>query len=330
MIRALDSATTMGSWGNTPASATELHPPFQEGVLFDGCGTLTATDRRAVEGGTLYLGTYATDLATHRVGVYAPENPSTTLRKPVVGMTTPLGTGNRGHNHNVAMEMMQDGAIVIKKGPPRYYRPTVRALSIEQDEGEVFRIINAVEQAGLIPEDSAVAMYGESQGAMKALMAPKLGAILGREVTTILPVAPCFLDRIQWHRPDRQLRALVNVTVGLARQARAMSREEITAKRGTFSRKDLHHHVIVLPVLTSGEAGDALPHIPPEQEGQVLVFGRDGWSQPRKTKARLERETNLEVHLFDEYGHVDGILSQETSQFRHDLVRRLHERIQAA
>ena len=329
-MRVVDSATMTASWGQNPVESYVSHPPSQEGVLFDMTGSLRATDKRTVEGGTLYLGTFATGLAMHRVGIYTPSEYSLDRSVPIIAMTTPLGTGNRGHNHEVAMDMMQEGAVVIKKGPPRYYGPTLHALSLEEDENEVFKVINATEQTGLIPKDVSVSIYGESQGAMKALMAPKIGALMGREVTYILPVAPCFLEKIQWNRPDRQIRALANVTLGFVRQARSMSLEEIAAKRGTVSHKDVHHHLIVLPVLTSGEAGEALVHIPPTQDGDVLVFGRDGWSKPRKTKARIEDETNLDVHLFDNYGHVDGILSAETKQFRHAMVNRLQERARAA
>jgi hypothetical protein len=305
-----------------PTDERDIHP-----LYIPEAGYVTEDKTKELAGGKVLIGSYYTTRASHRVGIYVPDGFDPEAKKPVVLMTSPLGTGAKGHNQEVATQMMQKGYAVIFKGPPRYYGPTLQALTLAEDANEMFGLVNAINQEGKLGEIEELILYGESQAAMKLYMELAIKDKYGYETVGAMPVAACYMRQINWKRPHRQIRRLMSMGTGALRVARNMSLEDVKKLRGTVSLKDGHHHVIVLPVLVSGETGQALDHIDPEQEFTDILFGRDGYSKPRRQAAEIEKRfPNAEVHVYPQYGHVDGIMSPETRMHRELMLFEIAKR----
>lgn len=290
-------------------------------------GLLVEDKVREVLGGAIHCGLYHSERATHRVGVYVPSELPADSKLPTVLMTTALMTGVRGHNERVATEMMRAGFPVIVKGPPRYRHTRDRALSLTEDSNEMLGAAREVATNGIVGTVEKLLVYGESQGAMKGFGALALAGAYGFEVEDSLLVAPCYMDKIQLTRPLRQLGSLASLASGTFDYIRHTSNIDRTQLKGTFSRKDLHHHLAVVPVLVSGETGRFLPHIAPDQRFSVQLFGKDGWSRPKRTKKLLEeRFTEVDVAIDERFGHIDGIMNEATTALRGAMLWGVRQR----
>lgn len=307
----------------------EMMPPRErEGFLYPEAqptdslydprpGVFMEDKAREVPGGTIHCGLYHSERASHRVGVYVPEDFSPDSETPTAVMTTALMTGVKGHNQKVATEMMRSGFPVIVKGPPRYRHMHDRVLNLTEDSNELMAVVSHVAATGVIGPIDRLLVYGESQGAMKGFGALALAGAYGFEVDDGLLVAPCYVDRIQLNHPLKQLGSLASLASGTLDFILHTDSNDRAKLRGTFSRKDLHHHLAVVPVLVSGETGTFLPHISKDQRFSVQLFGKDGWSRPRHTKRLLEEKFPAATVALDHgYGHIDGIMSEETTMLR--------------
>jgi len=293
-------------------------------------GVLIQSTEKLVDRGTIKIGSYLTKRASHRVGIYLPSGQTEQSNPPVVLMTTALGTGVKGHNQIVAEEMMRAGAVVIVKGPPRYSGPTIRALTLAEDANEMFGLLDEVERSGVIGGIDKLLLYGESQAAMKALGGLAVAHGYGREVADALIVAACYWRRANLWKIHKQVDRLVGIGRGIGSFIAESSFEQKIKLRATFSLKDLHHHIIVVPVLTSGETGAFVPEIPTAQTFTNLAFAKDGNSSPRQAQADLkDRFPNVEARVLDDYGHVDGIMSPETAALRSIMILEAVHRKQA-
>lgn len=278
------------------------------------------------DGGTLYIGTYITERAMHRTGIYTPEGYDPKSRTPIVAKTTPLGTSAKGHNQRVAEHIVSTGSVVVAKGPPRYYGPTLTALTLAEDANEMHGLLNAAEHQGIIGNAEEVYVYGESQAAMKALGFMAISKFYNRQVMDGQVVAACFIDKANLRNPAKLIRYGTSMVKGTLKVAKDMSLSDAMDLWGTLSFKDMHHHAIVLPVLLSGETGTFIPHIEDEQRASVQFFGGDKSSRPHRTSERMQSSfPNMSVTLNEEYGHVDGIMSQETKDLRHQIFSRAVE-----
>ena len=287
-------------------------------------GVLVQEKKKQVVGGELYIGSYITRLASHRTGIYIPDGYDPNVEMPPVVMTTPLATGGPGHNEHVATEVMNTGFPVILKSVPRYHGPTTHALSLTQDANEMHGLVNEVFNSGVIAPTESVEVYGESQGAMKGLGFVAVSEAYGKEVVNGMLVAPCYLQKAEIGKPMEIVGNAVSMGLGIVRVIRTMSHESMAELKGTLSVKDMHHHVIVVPVLMSGEAGRFLPYIGEDQEMTVQYFGKDMASRPYFSKKLIESLfKKVKVSVDDRYGHVDGIMSREVSESRHDLFASL-------
>lgn len=296
-----------------------LHPPTAEGVSLSELyqpmsGELSIDDVRLLENGQVYIGSYESPRASRRIGMYQPDHYDPAL--PLVIMDTPLGTSVSGHNKVVAESMMNQGFFVIVKGPPRYSGFTVKGLTLAEDANETFGVLQAASQFDFVPDVESFLSYGESQAAMKQLGILALARLYSMEVEDALIVAPCFLDAINWSQLGKNAMHLMNMGRGLLKVGMEIEREAVEDLRGTIRRKDLHHHAVVIPVLTSGEAGTFIPHILAEQQATVQLFGRDGFSDPHIAKRKFDDLPNIDVAIDPKYGHVDGILSTELGILR--------------
>jgi hypothetical protein len=299
-----------------------FEPRIVEDSLYEPApGFLLADKSKELDGGAVHIATYQSSRASHRVGIYVPEGYDTESGLPIVVMQTPLLTGVKGHNQFVAEEMMRKGFVVVKKGPPRYSGPFNRALSLTEDANEIFGALQQLDSSELVGKIQKLWVYGESQGAMKMLAAPGLANHYGFEVVNGLIVAPCYLRQINFGRPDKQIRRLAGMVMGTVRYAQTANLEDLKKMRGTVSRKDLHHHLAVLPVLISGETGTFLDYIGEEQQLTVQLFGKDGNSSPYHSAAELTtRFKNMDVRVDPSKGHVDGIKSIGVSVLRNTML----------
>lgn len=276
--------------------------------------------QKKIEGGSVIIGTYITRRAMHRTGVYLPEGYESADSNPVVVRTSALGTGIKGFNDVVSREILDTGSVVISKGPPRYYGPTLRALTQTEDANEMHGLVNAVERQGIIGASEEVWVDGQSQSAMKALGFMALSPYYNRRVENGHVVAPCFLDRANVRNPRKFIRYGTSMLQSIARAGQNIGLQELLELRETVSVKDMHHHIIVLPVLLSGETGTFLPHIDPGQEAAVDLYGLDRSSRAHRAHTKLSTLfANMDVTLHEAYGHVDGINSPETKAKRQEV-----------
>lgn len=284
-------------------------------------GILIAEKTKEVNGGKVHIGSYLTDRASHRTGIYIPDGYDHNANWPTVLMTTPLGTAAEGHNARVARSMMRRNFVVVAKGPPRYHGPTLKALTLTEDTNEMFGLQKEVESSGLIAPSKEIIMYGESQGAMKALGGLVIGQFYGKETIDALAVDPCYFKKIDLRRPDKQAIRLLGMLQGTASFIKSTTSEDRRELAKTFNLKDLPHHILVIPVLVSGETGKFLDHIPEDQHFTVPLFAKRGISEARKARAELkERFSNVDARLYNQYGHVDGIMSPETASLRDAML----------
>lgn len=301
---------------NTPRSTEEFL--INLGLYRPSEGEVTIDKTKSVEGGELLVSSYLSNVADHRIGVYTPDDYDD--RSPTIIMNTALGTGGRGHNQVVAESMMRRGYRVFVKGPPRYKSPTLRALTLTQDVNETFSAFGHFEANGVINNSPDVFIYGESQGAMKGLGSLAIASSYSKTVVDALLVAPCYLRKINYYRPEKQLFRLGSMILSGVNYALRENNAELIKRRGTFAIKDLHHHAITIPVLASGEAGNFLQHIDEAQKFTVAFFDRDGHSKPRRASHEIQTLfPNSNVVVFNDLGHIDGIGSDEIRSLR-DVV----------
>lgn len=275
------------------------------------------------DGGTRYSALYASRLAMHDVRIYkaAGEQP-----KPVVLMTSPLGTGTDGHNDNVAKDIARQGCDVIFKSVPHYYHAREDALTLTEDANEMHSLLNSLAEEPTINlgKLEEINVYGESQAAMKLLGVVALASSYGREVKDGLSVAPCFIQKANTHNPVKFIRYGTSMMESMANAGRELSVQEMWSLRKTFSMRDVHHHLAVVPVLLSGEAGTFLPHIDREQHLTNQFFGKDRSSRAHRAQKLLQAAfPNMTTLLDEKYGHVDGIVSKETKRLRHAVFSRI-------
>ncbi len=310
-----------------PTTIDELaFEPTENPFYQPAAGELSSDSIREIEGGKLFIGAYRSVRASHRVGVYMPDDLKTAKARPTVLKSGPLGTAAAGHNQSVAEEMMREGFVVISKGVPRYHRPRPKAISLAEDANEMFGVLQAVEQKLDLGNTDEVFIYGESQAAMKAVGAMAIAGDYNRQVIDGLVVAACFFKRLNLQHIHRQPERLIRMGLGVASFVLHTTPEIRERLKGTINFKDLHHHITVIPVLTSGETGDFLPFIPKDQKFTNLSFGRDGNSHPYHVQADLQqRFPNAKTIVLDHYGHVDGIKSEETANLRASVLKEVRE-----
>ena len=296
-----------------PLEPSELYQPVP--------GTFRVDKQKPLHGGTVTIGAYETERASHRVGIYTPDNYRPEAKLPKVLTTTPLGVGARGRSQIVGEEMMRAGFRVIKKAVPRYAGPITTALGLAEDANEMLGLMNTLEADGIIDPTEEIIPEGESQSGMKALAVLALAAAYGYDVADGLVIAPCYLHKINLLRPDRQVGRMLGMLGGTIRYISHTTPEERHELRGTFSIKDMHHHALVLPVLVSGETGTFPTHIPKEQKFGLELYGKDGHSHPHEVKAEFDKMfPNVSSRILAEYGHVDGIMSTETAARRDAML----------
>lgn len=284
--------------------------------------------QKAIPNGTLITGAYITERAMHPTRIYLPDGYTPSENNPVVARTSALGTGVKGFNDIVSREIMDAGAVVISKGPPRYYGPTLHALTQTQDANEIHGLVSAVERSGIIRSAEQIWVDGQSQSAMKALGVIAIAPSYSREVVNGHIVAACFLDRANVRNPRKFIRYGTSMLESMVRAGIHMGKEVVATKSvepfqelgGTVDIRDMHHHVIVLPVLMSGEAGSFLPFISAKQKAFVDFFGRDRSSRAHRAHSKISAQfPNMDISLDENYGHVDGINSPETRARRQQL-----------
>lgn len=132
-------------------------------------GALHIDASKPIDGGSLHVAHYHTSLAVHTSGIYEPDG-FEAGKTPAVAMHGALMTGVLGHNQKVATEMMQDGALVVMMGQPRYHYPKAFGLSLIEDANEMMGFLNELEDDGRFGPLERLWLYGESQGAMKAIV----------------------------------------------------------------------------------------------------------------------------------------------------------------
>lgn len=280
-------------------------------------GWLEGTAEKQVRGGSIALRSYHTERATHPVGIYRSSNYNSELNLPKILMTTPLGTGVKGHNQFVAEQMMRAGYDVIVKGVPRYHFGRIKALSLTEDANELLGLTQEVNDQKTVGDIEELFIYGESQAAMKALGAIGLAGEYGFEVTDGLIAAPCYIHAADITNPIKELSRMFSMISSVVEFSLHTTNEDRQQMHGTFSPKDMHHHLAVLPVLASGETGKFLPFIKPNQKLTAQLFGKDPHSSPRRTKAELSAiSPNISVDIDYKHGHVDGIMSPEFASLR--------------
>ncbi len=312
------------------------HPPVEGDFLFANpvpvenlyqphTGRLQMGAVERFNGGLKYNATYASELATHDVVVYKAGN---NAPKPTVLMTSPLWTGTHGHNDRVAQDIANQGCDVVFKAVPHYYRPD-DALTLTEDANEMHGLLNVLSQRPELRLGSLeeINVYGESQAAMKLLGVVALAGLYGREVNDGMSVAACFLWKANLHNPVKMVRYGTSMIKSVANAARDISLEEAWELRKTVSLRDVHHHIAVVPVLSSGEAGLALPHINPSQRLTNQFYGKDRTSRAHRSHRLMQSHfPNMDSYLDEKYGHVDGIRSRETKELRHKTFSRIAAR----
>jgi hypothetical protein len=312
------------------------HPPLEGDFLFSNpvplenlyqphAGKLQMGAVERFDGGLKYNATYASKLAMHDVVVYKS---GYGVSKPTVLMTSPLWTGTHGHNDSVAQDIARQGCDVVFKAVPHYYHPD-DALTLTEDANEMHGLLNVLSQHTEVGLGSLeeINVYGESQAAMKLLGVVALSGLYGREVNDGMAVAACFLWRANLHNPVKLVRYGTSMVASIANAARGLSLEEAWELRKTVSLRDVHHHLAVLPVLSSGEAGLALPHIKPDQRLTNQFYGKDRTSRAHRSHRLMQAHfTNMDSYLDEKYGHVDGIRSKETKQLRRQIFGRIAAR----
>lgn len=276
-----------------------------------------------LDGGEVFLGHYHTNRAVHNVNVYRPDGFDPSIGLPAVLMATPLGTGTgkNSHNDDVAQGVMRDGLPVILKGVPHYHGPTIHALTLAEDANEMMGTVQQVERAGILGKIQSLRAYGESQSAMKGFAVVALQEAYSFPVPDGQLVAPCYMDAINYAEPRQNLIRLGGMVVGVANYVAHAPLDELLRKRGSFKLKDLHHHVIVIPVLTSGETGTFPALIDEDQHLGVDLFEEDWYSKPYKTQDQLKGAfPNMRAQVHKGYGHVTGIMSEEVRIQRSVMV----------
>lgn len=277
---------------------------------------------RILDGGiTEYSTTYLTERAMCVAKVYKAarhEHRGATGPKPNVIISGATGTGSEGHNDKLAKQIAATGCTVIFKGVPRYFGPR-RALTLTEDANEMHGLLNTLasfKQLNLGSLES-VHVYGESQAAGKSLGFIALAESYNREVVNGMAVALCFLEKAPYNDPRKLLIGSVSMVRSSIKAALQMSPYELWQARKTLDIRDIHHHLGVLPVIMSGEGGKFLPHIPSTQRLTNNLYGKDEFSQAKKTKRTLDAHfPNMGTSIDNNYGHVDGIVSSETNAAR--------------
>ncbi len=292
-------------------------------------GHLLVERVKKLPGGSVAVGTYGTELAEHRSGVYTPAGADESDVLPVVLMQTPLGTGTRHGSHNdmVAREFMTLGMRVILKGPPRYYEATRDAISMGQDANEALGLVHAVVNAGVIRRILDLSAYGESQGGGKTLSAAAVAeGYCGESLDDLLSVAPCFINEIVWAKALKEAHKLGKEGVGLLAHMKQIGLAGSLALARSVALKDAHHHGIVLPKLWNGDSGRALSATPEGQRGRVEIFGDDPFTDPVRDIEQVSL-TSLDGRLTPGLGHLPGILSLYTRMQRQTLAQNAHQRV---
>lgn len=280
-------------------------------------GSIEGNNEKSLRGGSVAIRAFHTSRASHPVGVYKPTSFDLDKKLPVVVMTTPLGTGVKGHNQDVAEQMMRSGFGVIVKGPPRYHLGRLRALSLTDDVNEMLELTREINKTGMLGNINEVVIYGESQAAMKGLGAIGLAESYGFKVVDGILAAPCYIHAADMSHPVKEVNRMVSMASSCIEFARHAGGSELGKLQGTFSMKDIHHHLAVLPVLASGETGQFLPKIKINQKFTARLFGKDGHSSPRRSQAELRAvSAQADVDIDYHYGHVDGIMSPEFASLR--------------
>lgn len=279
---------------------------------------------RKVKGGELFIGTYHTDRddrhVSHPIGIYRPDGYDPATAPPPVIKTSPLGTGTRIHNPKVALDFIDQGeSAVIFKSAPRYDGPRT-ALGLAEDANEMLGLAQAVNTNSVLGNFDRLLGYGESQAAMKLFALSAIAGRYGFKLEDMLAVAPCYIDAIDLSRPLHSAGHIGGMALSAVRHAKNVGLKETWELRRVMSRKDLHHHLAVIPVLLSGETGEALPYVPKDQKGLVVFFERDGSSDPENAVHEVKTLTSLRTKVIPEYGHVDGIMSPDVRLLRGRLV----------
>lgn len=290
-------------------------------------GWLEENKEKTLRGGNLTIGAYHSSRASHPVGIYMPDNYHSGSGLPTIIMTTPLGTGVKGHNQLVAEQMMRTGFAVIVKGPPRYHFGQLKALSLTEDVNELLSLTREVSKSGIIGSIGNIFVYGESQAAMKGFGVIGLAKDYGLDVIDGLLAAPCYLHGANIFKPWQEIKRLMSMASSVIDFALQASDKDISHLQNTLSIKDLHHHIAVLPILASGETGKFLPFIRPHQNFSVVLFEKDGHSDPVSTKSEISNiSPNIQVSIEPRYGHVDGIMSSEFADLRTSKLNNLFQK----
>lgn len=312
------------------ASVHPIHPPAPEGVSLDDLYDPVAGEvefdmhPRAIPGGMLRIGTYESERASRRIGLYEPDDHNPDL--PTIVMHTPLGTSASGHNARVAGSFVQAGFKVELMGPPRYPGFTLRGMPLFEDANETLTMHHKLQETGDVPDHARIYVYGESQAAMKGLFTIALARKYGLEVEEAHIVAACFFDKINWLAVTRNVRGFTRMATGAIKAALELERAAFEELEGTIRHKDFHHHAVVIPVLTEGAPGQAIPLIDKLQPAHVTSFGRDVYSHPQKVRERFGNHPNIVVDVLRGRGHVDGILSRELADSRDVLLIQLAQK----
>lgn len=282
---------------------------------------------KILEGGiTEYTTTYFTIQAMSKVRILKaqrPEHRGVTNTIPNVILTGATGTGSEGHNEDLAKQIAAAGCNVIFKGVPRYFGPR-KALRLTEDANEMHGLLNTLASFKQLKLGSleSVYVYGESQAAMKLLGFIALSASYNREVVDGMAVALCYLEKAPYNNPIKLLSDWTSIVKSSINAFLHMNPQELWQAQKTFDIRDLLHHLGVIPVLMSGEAGKFLPHIPETQPLTNKLFGNDSLSEAVKTKARLDAHfPNMETSINASYGHVDGIIAPETVEARREFFK---------
>ena len=287
-------------------------------------GSLHLDEPKKIDGGELQVAHYSTNLARHTSGLYKPEDYKAG-ESPVVVMHGAWWTGVRGHNEIVATEMMQDGAAVVMFGQPRYHFPQSDGLSMIADANEMMGFVARLSDSPenqLGPLEKLYA-YGESQGAMKALILLAIGPLYGRPVVDGLIAAPRFVRPMNPLEVGRNVKDVINMGISGFKYALGTSPKDLWEMRKTFELKDMHAHTIVARQLLRGQPGQALPVIEQAQKLDVDLYGHDGTPEAYATARRLRQDfPNMSVDIHRHYGHIDGIMSPETRQRRREMIAR--------
>lgn len=291
-------------------------------------GMIIEEKQKKLEGDvTVDIGSYFSERAWAKIGVYKSEHFDAKAPKPLVIMTTPLFVSADGHMEEVARRMAEKDFLVLVKGPPRYYKATDKTIGLVEDANEMFGLVDALEQSGEVGEISEMVFYGESQSAMKVLAMHAVKGYYGRESAASLAVALCFLRAMNWKAPHRNLARGIGMLTSGIRAVRNTQLSDISKHRGTFRRRDFRHHFGVVPILIGNEMNEVRQLVGMDEEFESFLFGRDGFSHAYQVKDDLETSfPKAKVEVDPKYGHVDGIKSPETRQKQDDMLLRVARR----